>query len=287
MDQSVELRRLLHTSGHPLGGVAAPPRLVVVSAGKIGVGSTTLAVNLSMALAGHGLRTLLIDADLSRAEVAAQCGLSDQPGIGEVLVGRRSIHEILARGPGGLQVVVGSSTSEARNACTERSVRRVVRQVQSLGRHADLVLIDAGASTSPATLAFWQAAGEVILVATPDAVTVMDTYATVKTLLTRSPVRPPLRLVVNQAADRDMADDVHERIDRSCRRFLGLEIPLATWLPLDPLVPAATRRGTPPFVAHPAGPLATAVDELAAEVLAARERPAHEQAAARQLPHAA
>jgi flagellar biosynthesis protein FlhG len=272
MDPTVELRRLLHASGRPLGGDAAPPRLLVVAAGKAGVGSTTLAVNLSVSLAGHGLRTVLIDADLTRADVAAQCGLPDQTGIGEVLTGRRSIHEVLARGPGGLQVVVGSSTAEARNACTDRSVRRVVRQVQSLGRHADLVLVDVGASTSAATLSFWQAASEVILVAIPDAVAVMDTYATVKTLLTRSPVRPPMRLVVNQSPTESIAADVHHRIDRSCRRFLGLDLPLAAWLPPDASVPAASRLGIPPTIANPAGPLAMAIDELASELLATRDR---------------
>jgi flagellar biosynthesis protein FlhG len=165
-------------------------------------------------------------------------------------------------------------------------VRRVVRQVQSLGRHADLVLVDAGASASPATLALWQAASEVILVATPDAVAVMDTYATVKTLLTRSSARPALSLVVNQAANPEVANDVHRRIDRSCRRFLGLEIPLAAWLPVDPAVPAATRLGIPPAVADPGGPLAIAVDELATELIA-RDAAARQHEISRQLRRAA
>jgi flagellar biosynthesis protein FlhG len=278
MDPSTELRRLMFASGHPLGGVTAPPRLVVVSAGKLGVGSTTLAVNLSVALAGQGLRTVLIDADLARAEAAAQCGVSGAASLGDVLVGRRNIHEVLERGPGGLQVVVGSCTAEARNACTERALRRVVRQVRSLGRHADLVVIDAGTadartfdsgiSTSQTTRALWQAADEVLLVTTPDAVAVMDTYALVKTLLTHSLESTRLRLVVNQARTGEVAADVHRRIDQSCRRFLGLAVPLAAWLPPDATVPAACHLGMPPAIAHPVGPLASAVDELATELLA-------------------
>ena len=71
------------------------PRTLVLSGGKEGLGTTTLAVNFAVAMAAHGLRTLLIDADLYRADVAGQCGLPESTGIGDVLAGRKSIHEVL------------------------------------------------------------------------------------------------------------------------------------------------------------------------------------------------
>jgi MinD-like ATPase involved in chromosome partitioning or flagellar assembly len=67
----------------------------------------------------------------------------------------------------------------------------------------------------------------------------MDTYALIKTLLSRQSLRQSPALVVNQAADEAMAADVHRRIDQSCRRFLGLAIAFAGWLPLDPKVKLA------------------------------------------------
>ncbi len=269
MDQATQLRRLVLRSGRAVGGDAAvPPRMLVVSSGKAAVGSTTAAVNLAAALAGHGARTVLVDADLARADVATQCGLSESIGIADVLLGRKDIHEALQRGPGGMQVVVGASTSQARNACTERALQRMQRQIQSLGRHADLVLIDVGAGSGAAALHFWQAADEVLLVTTPDAVAVMDTYATVKTRLGRPPAARPLRLVVNGAHSADVAADVHRRIDQSCQRFLSLRVPLAGWIPPDELAPADQRRGQPPVIARPDSPLAAAIEQLAEQVLA-------------------
>ncbi len=267
LDQATQLRRLVLKSGRTLGDDAAPPpRLVVVSSGKKGLGSTTLAVNLAVALAAHGSRAVLIDADLSGADVAASCGLTASVGIADVLLGRKDIHEVLQRGPGGMQVVVGACTAEARNACNERALGRILRQIQSLGRHADVVLVDSGSGSGEATLRFWQAADEVLLVTTPDAVAVMDTYATVKTLLTRSAVQSPLRLVVNQADSEAVAADVHRRIDQSCQRFLGLSVSLAGWLPHDAQAPAAQRRGQPPVLAA-ASTLTAAIDDLAELVL--------------------
>jgi flagellar biosynthesis protein FlhG len=268
MDQSTSLRRLVLASGRTLGGDAGPPpRLVVVAGGKASVGATTLAVNLAVALASHGSRTVLIDADL-RADVAAHCGLAAGVGITDVLLNRKDIHEVLQRGPGGTQVAIGASTPEARNAWTDRAVQRVVRQIQSLGRHADLVLIDTGHTAGQSMLPLWQAADEVLLVTTPDAVAVMDSYATVKTLLTRSAARPPICLIVNQADDADEAADVHRRIDQSCQRFLGLSVPLAGWSPPDSRTQSAHRRGQPLAVVAPQSPFAQSIDRLAETVLA-------------------
>jgi flagellar biosynthesis protein FlhG len=273
-DQASQLRRLVLQSGCSLAGDdAPPPRTIVVSGGKVGLGSTTLAVNLAVALAAHGARTVLLDMDLYRADVAAHCGLVETATIADVLLSRRNIHEALQRGPGGMQVVAGTRTAEARNACSDRALARVLRQIQSLGRHADLVLIDTGNGPSEPTIRLWQAASDVLLVTTPDAVAVMDTYATVKTLLSRSAIRCPVRLVVNRADSEEVATDVHRRIDQSCQRFLGLPLPLAGWLPGDPAALAALRRGQPIVLARPDCQLAKSVELLAESLLAAPSQP--------------
>jgi len=102
---------------------------------------------------------------------------------------------------------------------------------------------------------------------TPDAVAVMDTYATVKTLLSRSAIQSPLRLVVNRADSEEVAADVHRRIDHSCQRFLGLSLPLAGWIPGDPTALAALRRGQPMVLARPDSQLTQAIERLADQLL--------------------
>jgi flagellar biosynthesis protein FlhG len=269
LDQASQLRRLVLQSGRALAdGDSQTPRTLVVSGGKVGLGSTTLAVNLAVALATHGARTVLIDADLYRADVAAHCGLAETVTIADVLLGRRDIHEALQRGPGGMQVIAGTRTAEARNACSDRALHRFLGQIQSLGRHADFVLIDTGNGPSEPTIRLWQAAQDVLLVTTPDAVAVMDTYATVKTLLSRSAIQSPLRLVVNRADSEEVATDVHRRIDHSCHRFLGLSLPLAGSIPSDPAALAALRRGQPMVLSRPESKLTRGIEQLAERLLA-------------------
>src|SRR5262245_22931939 len=230
-DQATELRRLISSESDRAASRDSGPRTLVISGGKPGVGATSLAVHPAELLAQDALRVVLIDADLYRADVAARCNLKATLGIGDVLAGRRSIHEVLIRGQAGLQVLAGTAASDIRATLGERAIQRLLKQMQTLRPHADWLIVDAGNQPSEFTARLWSVADTVLLVTSPDAVAVMDTYALVKTLLSRHSLRRPLGLIVNQVAAEIAAADVHRRIDQSCRRFLGLSVEFAGWMP--------------------------------------------------------
>jgi flagellar biosynthesis protein FlhG len=256
------------------------PRLLVVSGGKQGVGATTLAVNLAWALASDALRVVLVDADFSRPGIAAQCGVSDSIGIGDVLAGRLSVHEAIQRGPAGLQVVAGLRPGQQRGNLPERISNRVLRQFRSLAPHADWVIIDCGHESHCLVAEFWSAAEQVLLVTSPDAVAVMDTYSLVKQLLSRHQPAGPLSLVVNQADNEAMAADVHRRIDQSCSRFLGITLDHWASLPSDDSAAVAGRTKTPLALLSPARPLAAAVESCAHRLVQPRASSQRERLAA-------
>lgn len=63
--------------------VAGVRDIVLVGSGKGGVGKSTIAVNLAAALARGGLRTGIVDLDLSGPSVARLTGTEDSPELGE------------------------------------------------------------------------------------------------------------------------------------------------------------------------------------------------------------
>src|SRR5215469_16746413 len=74
----------------PLPGVRA---IVAVGSGKGGVGKTTLAVNLALALSKLGHKTGLLDADVYGPNVPLMLGTSDQPRVlGENRIEPLSVH---------------------------------------------------------------------------------------------------------------------------------------------------------------------------------------------------
>jgi flagellar biosynthesis protein FlhG len=269
IDQAAELRNLVSRSARDRLQPAGPrPRLIVFSGGKGGVGVSTLAIGISISLVDQGLRVVLIDADLYRADVAPLCDLPERGHVGDILSARRDIHEVLERGPGGILVVPGVWAPDHEIPFSQHAQHRFIKQIHSLGRHVDLVLMDVGSASAEAVHRFWHAAEEVVMVTTPDSVSVMDCYATLKTA-TGSGVAPPLiRLIVNKVAGTQEAEDVHQRVEQSAQRFLGRQIPLLGAVPQDPAITEAMQAKTPVRLTESTSPAAASLNALATALVA-------------------
>lgn len=265
-DQADVLRHLVAEAlrGHAGPAVQAPP-LVALAGAKGGVGATTLAVNLAVSLAGQGRRVVLADVDFQRADVAPLCGLSERHTTADVLAGRREIHEVLQRGPAGIQVAAGAWASLLPNEINATAQARLVGQLARLGEHTNLVLLDVGCSTHAAARYYWHIADHVLLVTTPDPVSVMDGYAAIK--LARGDGNDcTVEVVVNQTTDPAAAADVHARIDHSCQRFLGSGVELAGDVPFDTHVGIAARNRLPLCLRWADSPAGRAIETLAVEI---------------------
>jgi flagellar biosynthesis protein FlhG len=267
-DQAFHLRALVRAAAQADAGPALPPpRKVVVCGGKGGAGATTIAVNLSIALARLGSRVVLVDADMNHADVAALCQLESRDTISDVLSSRRTVHEVLTRGPAGIQIVAGAWSATAVPDCSPAAQDRLLAELDRLGRHADLVVLDVGSGLNHVVRRFWQAADGVLLVTTPDRVAIMDAYAAIKVLGARREIA--VHTIANRA-DFQMAAHVHARINGACERFLQRSVWLAGGICDDPAVGEAAATGRP--IALDSGCTAARDIEAIAEGLAAHWR---------------
>ena len=267
VDQATELRNLVLRSRHAVeDDLRLSPRLLVIGGGGSGVGVTTLAVNLAVALSERGARTVLVDADLYRPDVAELCGLHPQGTVGDVLAARADICDVLQSGPRGIQVIPGAQTPAASADYTESAQGRLLRQLRTLAGRADIVLLDSGNSGSEVVRRFWQAADEILLVTTPDSVAVMDCYATLKRLAAADD-ELSIQLIVNRSPDGATAEDVHRRIDSSCRRFLGLGVGLLGHVPPDASFETGAGAGTSIVTSSLAGDKTPALDSVVAQLM--------------------
>jgi flagellar biosynthesis protein FlhG len=271
-DQADQLRALARAAGaRDAGPVCPPPQKMVVCGGKGGVGATTIAVNLSIALARLGARVVLVDADMNRADIAPLCQLDARQTVADVLSGRRTVHEVLHRGPAGIQVLPGLWSATGVPDCSPAAQDRLLGELDRLGRHADLVVLDVGSGLTHVVRRFWQAADRVLLVTTPDNIAVMDAYASIK-VLPAGREDLPIQLYVNQADDRQ-ADEVHRRINQACGRFLNRAVALGGHIAADSDIPQAAMSGRP-FVLDGGGRRAAGNIETIAERLIGEARPA-------------
>lgn len=278
-DQADELRQLMRKwnsdcdngpDSSSADGVGRADRLrkIVVSAGKGGVGTTTVAVNLAVSLARLGCRTILVDANFSGADATWLCGIEPTATIAEVLSGRRTMHEILVPGPGGIQVAPGIWSPAAVPDCSPSRQQRLLHQLDLLGRFADWAIIDAGCGLNNVVRRFWQAADELLVVTTGEAVAVMDAYAAIKLFLGELPASI-IRTLVNQSRSESEATAVHARLANAAQRFLGMTLLPAGQLPWDAAVALASAAGQTLLKQFDESPAAQAIDQLAERLLSA------------------
>lgn len=276
IDQASELRRLVLAEG--ASGLApnapSPPRITVLG-GKGGVGATTLAVNLSLALVRQGRRTVLIDANLQQPDIASHCQLEDKDSLPDVLSGRRTLHEVIQRGPAGLQIVPGAWADPRTNEYSENSQRRLVAELKRLGAHTDLVLLEAGSGLCPSAQRFALASDLVLIVTGAENVSIMDSYSAIKLLSSSEQPLPPIQTIVNRVDDPELATSVHQRIALASHRFLNITTSAAATIPTDELFADSIERSTPLLVTAPNSPAVRQIENLATQVLQTLSEPKH------------
>lgn len=241
----------------PLG-----PRAIAVASGKGGVGKTSLSVNLALCLAKMGRRVTLFDADLGMANVEVLLGLVPPYSLYEVLYEDKTLEEITVQGPLGINVISGGSGFlELANLDVTRR-RRLLKMLNQFSGQDDFVLIDTGAGINKNVLGFVAAAGEVIVVVTPEPTSLTDAYALIK-VLANFKVHSEVHLVVNRAADRREAMRTLGRIQTATGRFLEIKLNSLGWIPDDRTVSQAIKNQQPYFLTSPHAPASRSVAGIA------------------------
>lgn len=134
----------------PLPGVA---HVVAVGSGKGGVGKTTVAVNLAVALGKLGYKVGLIDADIYGPNVPTMMGATRQPNI----VGENRIEPILSHGVKFISIGLispGDKPMVMRGPMLHQIIRQFLQQVEWGG--LDFLIIDLPPGTGDVVISLVQ-----------------------------------------------------------------------------------------------------------------------------------
>ena len=240
-------------------------RVLAVTSGKGGVGKTNIAANVAICLAASQRRVLLVDADLSLANLDLVMGLGNRYNIAHVLSGQRSIEEVIQTGPEGLQIICGASGLDKLADMTEGQQRRLLLQLSKLQRQTDTIVVDTAAGISSSVVGFCLAADHVLVVTTPEATAMADAYGMIKVLV-RKRHEGPISVVVNMARNIDEGKRAYQRLANVAGRFLQTDLYYAGTLLKDERLCTAIRSRKPVVLAYPSATISTSLAALAARL---------------------
>lgn len=245
-------------------------RVIAITSGKGGVGKTSLVVNLAITLADMGRQVVVFDADLGLANAEVLMGITPPSTLYDCIYGDKNIEDIIVPGPRGVKVVSGGSGFlELANLDSSRR-QKIIEALSYFDQEADFVLIDTGAGISKNVLGFVAAAGEVIVVVTPEPTSLTDAYSLIK-ILSMFKVHSQVMMVINRAGDEKEALGTAMRMEKVVNQFLQIKLINAGWILEDRVVSQAVKRQEPFSMFKPKSSPSRSISVLADYIVTGRQ----------------
>jgi flagellar biosynthesis protein FlhG len=173
----------LREGGGPRGAAPhRPVRTIAVTGGRVGLGKTTIAVNLALGLCREGGRAMLLDAGLGMANAGALLGLRVRLSLLDVLRGKQRLEDIIVDGPGNLKIVPGVSDIRHAAEMGRAECAGIVRAFSGLEDRIDTLIIDTASTESEGVASFCAASSDVVVIVTNEPDAVSDSITLIKLL---------------------------------------------------------------------------------------------------------
>ncbi len=262
----------------PAGKKAIPGvrNVVVVASGKGGVGKSTTAVNLAVALAAQGLRIALVDADIYGPSVPLMMGLHNR----QPKVANKTLFPLENYGVKTISIGYLTNPEQAmiwRGPMASGAVMQLLHDVQWVhdGEEIDILLLDLPPGTGDIHLTLSQQApiSGAVIVTTPQEVALIDCRKAIT--MFRKVSIPCLGVVENmrefvcphcgEQSDLFAHDGAKALAEQQ-------KIPLLGGVPLEPRIRQLSDAGTPITVTDPDSPQAAHYHTIANNLLVELDR---------------
>lgn len=164
----------------------AKRKIIPVASGKGGAGKSMITANLGLRLGTAGIRTVVVDMDLGGSNLHTYLGYRNKhKGLGNLLSDTKTgMRDIMVQTHiPDLRFVPGDVLVTGLSSPTPAVRKKLVSAIE--GIEADIVLIDLGSGTTPLVVEMFLLSNSGLVVATPEAPSVLNAYSLLKNVLFR------------------------------------------------------------------------------------------------------
>jgi pilus assembly protein CpaE len=250
------------------GEEKASTRIFSVFAPKGGVGKTTIAFNLAVAIGQKDQRTVLIDGSLQFGDLRALLKVpADAPSILDLPTDRiaeSDLGDVLWRDPSGIDILLAPPRIEMAEMVTSRDIEKVL---SLLRRVYSVIVIDMSSYVNDVNLAFLDASDTILEIVTYDSTTIHNTVAIADTFRAIGYAASKVRYLINRADSSGGIDPA------ALERALG-RVPEHRVMSDGRLVIQSNNEGVPFVLANPEAPISLDLARLAGDLLGLARTPA-------------
>jgi pilus assembly protein CpaE len=242
----------------------ASSKIISVFAPKGGVGKTTIAFNLAVAIGQTDHKTVLIDGSLQFGDLRALLKVPvDAPSILDLPTDRiaeSDLQDVLWRDPSGIDILLAPPRIEMAEMVNARDVDKVL---SLLRRVYGAIVIDMSSAISDINLAFLDASETIIEIVTYDSTTIHNTIAVADTFRMIGYPAAKVQYLVNRAdsAGGINPDDLSRALGRKPEHQVVSD---------GKLVIQSNNEGVPFVLANPAAAISQDVNRVAGELMGSR-----------------
>lgn len=259
-DQASGLRKLASEQA------ANALKVITVTSGKGGVGKSSIALNIAIALSRRGRRTLIIDTDFGFSNIDVMLGVTTRHDLLDVISRGHDIRDIIEKGLEGVQFISGGSGVYELTQLDGDELMRLVDNLKNLEDVTDTIIFDTSAGVSDNMLRLIYASNETLLVTTPEPTAVVDAYALIK-IISEQGTGASIELIVNQVNSPAEAASVMDGIAHIAEKNVNIRIGKLGSIARDPNMAKAIRMQVPVLVSFPYCTASIQIDNIARKLL--------------------
>ena len=229
-------------------------KIITITSGKGGVGKTSIAVNLALALHRKGIKVIILDGDFGLSNIEIMLGIRPKYNLADLMFRGKDLTDIITEGPEGIGFISGGSGIQELANLSRDQILYLISKLIELDEIADVIIIDTGAGINDTVMEFVAASSELLLIATPEPTSITDSYALLKALNRRKDYDidgPVIKMIANQVRSYEEGEELYEKLSIVVNKFLDIQLNFLGAIPKDENVSKAVMSQKPAITQYP------------------------------------